>query len=133
LHVALTGYPNEDEQPLGDIPARNAVLGGLVITSTGEEPTPGSRYEVLKLLTPADVQAVDRFLRDTDRDDLLRRRQALLREVRPYSFGHTVGPYEDPATGDMLQNGSLARAFDTLRGFYACAAAAGNAVIKELS
>jgi hypothetical protein len=90
-------------------------------------------HDDLVLLMPVEVQAVDAFFRDIDRDDLMRRRYPLLREVRPYSFGATVGPEEDPATGDMVQKGSLDGAFDTLRDFYARAATAGNVVIKDIS
>ncbi|MDG4858754.1 DUF1877 family protein [Streptomyces sp. T-3] len=135
LHVLLTGCPNDDADesgtPSGELPARNVIMGGLVLTWTGE--TSPSRLNNLLLLTPDEVHAVDTFLRSLDCDALIEHRYRLLVDERPYSFGAEAEPGEDPATGNMVQSGLLAGDFETLRAFYARAAAAGNAVIKDIS
>ncbi|MFC3347215.1 DUF1877 family protein [Streptomyces echinoruber] len=134
LHILLTGADPYDEEavaPVGD-PAWNAVLGGARITRDGDDRNAGA-WEDLLLLMPDEVAAVDGFLRALDRDELIRRRHPFLREVGPYSFsGWTMGSGRGAETGDMVQSGVLANAFDTLRGFYVRAAAAGNVVVKNI-
>ncbi|GAA2445325.1 hypothetical protein GCM10010191_72770 [Actinomadura vinacea] len=128
LDVLLTGHPNEDYENLsGEPPARDAVMGGLTMNETGE----GSLLRVPRLLRPDQVRAVDGFLRDLDRDALIRERHAFLKEVQPYSF-EGWGRQLDGQAEDMVEHGALARAFDTVRDFYARAAAGDNAVIKEI-
>ncbi|MCP9949889.1 DUF1877 family protein [Actinomadura madurae] len=122
LHVLLTGLSDEHlEHDLGDPPAADVVLGGLVM---GE----GTIYRVPRLLRPDQVRAVDGFLRELDRDALIRERYAFLKEVRPYSFEG----WGWPPSEDMVEHGVLATVFSTVRDFYARAAADGNAVIKEI-
>ncbi|WP_141583400.1 DUF1877 family protein [Actinomadura sp. WMMA1423] len=128
LHVLVTGQPNEDyEQASGDPPACDVVMGGLVMNGTGE----GSLFRVPRLLRPDQVRAVDAFLSTLDRDALIRERHAFLKEVRPYSF-ESWGRLPNGEDGDMVEMGVLGRVFDDVRGFYARAAAAGNAVVKEI-
>ncbi|MES9540450.1 DUF1877 family protein [Actinomadura sp. NPDC000600] len=129
LHVLLTGHPNEDyEQASGAPPACDVVMGGLVMN----EPGKGSLLHVPRLLRPDRVRAVDAFLCDLDRDTLIRERHAHLKELQPYSF-EGWGRLPSGEDGDMVQQGVLAKAFDTVRDFYARAATAGNAVIKEIA
>lgn len=121
LHVLLTGLSDEDlEHELGDPPASDVVLGGLVM---GE-----GTLEAPRLLRPDQVRAVDGFLRDVDRDALIRERYPFLKEVRPYSFEG----WGREQSEDMVEHGVLAAVFDTVRDFYARAAGEGNAVIKEI-
>lgn len=121
LHILLTGLSDEElEHDLGEPPAADVVLGGL----TMGEGTLGAP----RLLRPDQVRAVDAFLRDLDRDTLIRERQPFLERVQPYSF-EGWGPQQDE---DMVKHGVLAAAFDTVRDFYARAALDGNAVIKEI-
>ncbi|MWA04042.1 DUF1877 family protein [Actinomadura sp. LD22] len=119
IHILLTGCENDKDArvPLGPAPARDVVMGGLVL-SDGT-----SRLNVPILLRPAEVRAVDAHLRGIDLDALIRERYPLLLEIGPYSFD-----FGDE--GDMVTNGLLAADFAVLRAFYARAAAAGNAVIK---
>jgi hypothetical protein len=128
LHVMLTGVPNEDHENVsGDPPASDVVMGGLVMDETGEGPF----QHVPRLLRPDQVRAVDAFLRDIDRNTMIRERYAFLKEVQPYSFEGWEG-LRSGERQDMVEHGVLAEAFDTVRDFYARAAAAGNAVIKEI-
>jgi hypothetical protein len=129
LHVLLTGHPDEDEEAVsGDPPACDVVMGGLVMNETGE----GSLFHVPRLLRPHQVRAVDGFLRGLDRDALIRESHAYLKEIRPYSF-EGWGRLASGEAGDMVEHGVLAKVFDTVRDFYARAAAGGDAVIKEIS
>ncbi|GAA2131088.1 DUF1877 family protein [Actinomadura napierensis] len=105
--------------PRGPAPARDVVMGGLVLTGGS------SRLDAPLLLRPAGVRAVDAHLRGIDLDALIQKRHPLLKETGPYSFGDDDG-------GDMVTDGSLARDFEVLRGVYARAAAGGDAVIKEI-
>lgn len=124
LHVLLTGLSDTDfEHGFGVPPAADVVMGGLVIDETGG----GSLREVPRLLRPDQVRAVDGFLRGLDRDALIRERYAFLKEVQPYSFEGWGQPRKD-----MVEHGVLANVFDTVRDFYARAAAGGNAVFKEI-
>lgn len=128
LHVLLTGQPNEDyERVSGDPPACDAVMGGLTMNETGQ----GSLLHVPRLLRPDQVRAVDGFLRDLDRDALIHERHAFLKETQPYSFAGW-GRLQSGESWDMVDYGVLAQTFDTIRDFYARAATAGNAVIKEI-
>lgn len=128
LHVLVTGRPNDDyENAGGDPPACDVVMGGLVMNETGE----GSLIRVPRLLRPDQVRAVDDLLRGLDRDALIRERHAFLKEVQPYSF-EGWGRLLTGEAWDMVEHGVLAEVFDTVRGFYARAAAAGNAVVKEI-
>ncbi|SNR92764.1 protein of unknown function [Actinomadura mexicana] len=128
LHVLLTGHPNEDyERVSGDPPACDVVMGGLVMNETGE----GSLLHVPRLLRPDQVRAVDGFLRGLDRDALIRQRHASLKEAQPYSF-EGWGRLQSGEAQDMVEHGVLGKAFDTVRDFYARAATAGNAIIKEI-
>ncbi|MEU9315091.1 DUF1877 family protein [Streptomyces sp. NPDC048295] len=88
----------------------------------------------LLLLMPDEVRAVDRFLQGIDLDEMIRERCDLLDEVYVYSFYTTVRK-EDGSEHEstMAEDGSLAADFATLRDFYARAAEAGNAVIKDIS
>ncbi|GAA3741006.1 hypothetical protein HDA32_002550 [Spinactinospora alkalitolerans] len=130
LHVLLTGCENTDDDmvPTGEAPARDVVMGGLVLSPDGG----AARLKTPLLLTPDEVRAVHAHLQAVDRDALIRERHPLLREVGPYSFGTTAEPGRPDAEGDMVQNGSLARDFDLLRDFYARAAAGGDTVIKNI-
>ncbi|MFB4304262.1 DUF1877 family protein [Actinomadura sp. NTSP31] len=122
IHVLLTGRENGADDrgvPLGPAPARDVVMGGLVLTGGS------SRLDAPLLLRPAEVRAVDAHLRGIDLDALIRERHPLLKEIGPYSFGDDDG-------SDMVTNGSLARDLEVLRGVYARAAAGGDAVIKEI-
>ncbi|MBO2458519.1 DUF1877 family protein [Actinomadura violacea] len=123
IHILLTGCENDEDPkgvPLGPAPARDAVMGGLVLTGGT------SRLNTPILLRPAEVRAVDAHLRAIDLDALVRERYPLLLEIGPYSFHESDG-------SDMVTRGWLADDFAVLRGFYARAAAAGNAVIKDIS
>ncbi|MFC7306821.1 DUF1877 family protein [Streptomyces monticola] len=138
LHLLFTGCSDygldgdrlDEDQPVGEPPARDVIWGGLVITPTGEASRPG--WDDLLLLDPAEVRAVNSFLSSLDRDALIAERYEFLASEGPYSFGLAAPPEADSATGNMVQSGALARDFDVLRNFYARAAAAGNAVIKSI-
>jgi hypothetical protein len=124
LHVLLTGCENVDEvdyaPPTGEPPACDVIMGGLMLSHRTSRRH--LRLNNLLLLTPAEVRAVDSFLEDTDLDALVRERGHLLEELNVYSF-----------STDMIEEGFLAHDFGVLRAFYARAAAAGNAVIKDIS
>jgi hypothetical protein len=122
IHILLTGRENDQDArgvPLGPSPARDVIMGGLLLTGGR------SRLDTPILLRPAEVRAVDAHLRAIDLDALVRERYPLLVEIGPYSFRNGDGT-------DMVTEGRLARDFGLLRAFYARAAAAGNAVIKEI-
>ncbi|MFF9512084.1 DUF1877 family protein [Streptomyces sp. NPDC014727] len=124
IHVLLTGCENVDTvdfaPPIGEPPTSDVIMGGLIIGRRGGH---RRRTNNLLLLTPDEVRAVDRFLQDLDLDAVIRERRDLLDDVYVYSFYSTI----------QSEVGSLASDFAILRGFYARAAEAGHAVIKDIS
>ncbi|MFG2873511.1 hypothetical protein ACGFYU_00510 [Streptomyces sp. NPDC048337] len=112
-------------------PARDVVMCGL--------PRVGraggiARVDTPRLLMPAQVRAVHGFLCAVDVPALIRERAALVEEAGVYSFRMRVGqPDGSVRTMSMVEDGSLAESLEGVRGFYARAAAAGNAVVKEIS
>jgi hypothetical protein len=135
IHTLLTGCENIDmvdfAPPTGEPPASDVIMGGLILGRRGGH---GLRMNNLLLLTPDEVRAVDRFVRGIDLDEVIRKRRDLLNEVYVYSFYTTIRK-EDGSEheSNMVEDGSLADDFATLRAFYARAAEAGNAVIKAIS
>lgn len=64
---------------------------------------------------------------------MIRERAGLLEEAGVYSFRMGVqGPDGSIERLGMIEDGSLAESLEATRAFYARAAAAGNAVIKEI-
>jgi hypothetical protein len=128
LHALLTGHRSQDDEDSADPPASDVVMGGVVLNETGE----GSLLQIPRLLQPDQVRAVSGFLGELDRDALIRGRHAFLKEVQPYAF-EGYGRLLSGEAYDMVEHGVLAQVFDTVRDFYARAAAGGNAVIKVIS
>ncbi|MFC8825001.1 DUF1877 family protein [Streptomyces sp. NPDC057137] len=145
MHVLLTGCVNhtdeDHEVPCGPVPARDVVLGGLPLMSKGQDDLEDSALRLgnARLLLPAEVRAAERFLRsfaarDTDIAARIRERAALIEAADVYSFRMLVGSPDGRATRmSMIEDGSLAESLRVVRDFYARAAAAGNAVVKEIS
>ncbi|MGW8378991.1 DUF1877 family protein [Streptomyces sp. ODS28] len=134
LHVLLTGCRDhrhdDDEPPCGEAPARDAVRGGQALTGADSS----AQLQTPVLLMPDAVRAVRDFLRGLDAHRLLRERADLVERAGVYSFHMTVGlPDGSSRRMSMIEDGSLAASLEGVRGFYARAAAAGNAVIKEIS
>ncbi|WP_328859584.1 DUF1877 family protein [Streptomyces sp. NBC_00306] len=135
LHVLLTGAESFDEDgellTCAPAPARDVVMGGLVLAERGGNQ--GRLYNPL-LLMPDQVRAVHSFLQGLDAPTLIACRGDLLRKATFYSFSTDI-PQPDGTlrTESVVEDGSLAAGVDIVRGFYARAAAAGNAVIKEVS
>ncbi|MFF3782704.1 DUF1877 family protein [Streptomyces sp. NPDC001933] len=135
IHTLLTGCENIDmvdfAPPTGEPPASDVIMGGLIIGRRGGH---GLRMNNLLLLMPDEVRAVDRFLRGIDLDEVIQERRDLLDEVYVYSFCTTIRKEDgSEQESNMAEDGSLADDFATLRNFYARAAEAGNAVIKDIS
>ncbi|MFD9405848.1 DUF1877 family protein [Streptomyces sp. NPDC059989] len=136
LHVLLTGCREHDRDehatPCGRAPARDVVMGGLPLVEDGGGGI--ARIDTPRLLVPAEVHAVHAFLRTVDVHALIRERAGLVEEAGVYSFRMRVGqPDGSVRTMSMIEDGSLAESLEGVRGFYARAAAAGNAVVKEIS
>ncbi|MCX5341817.1 DUF1877 family protein [Streptomyces atratus] len=135
IHVLLTGCENVDmvdfAPPTGEPPASDVIMGGLVIGRRGGH---GMRMNNLLLLTPDEVRAVDRFLQGLDLEEVIRERADLLDDVSVYSFYTTIQG-EDGSDQDvsMIEDGILASDLAILSAFYARAAEAGHAVIKDIS
>ncbi|MFI8875761.1 DUF1877 family protein [Streptomyces sp. NPDC055243] len=135
LHVLLTGCADHDEvehnEPCGWAPARDVVMGGLALAEVGSTERP---LDIPLLLTPAEVRAVHSFLCDIDASRLVRERARLVENAGVYSFHMNVGlPDGSSRVMSMVEDGSLAESLEGVRGFYARAAASGNAVIKEIA
>ncbi|MET9655489.1 DUF1877 family protein [Streptomyces sp. NPDC006510] len=135
IHTLLTGCENIDmvdfAPPTGEPPACDVIMGGLIVGRRGGH---GLRMNNLLLLMPDEVRAVERFLQGIDLDEMIRERRDLLDEVYVYSFCTTVRNDDGSEhESTMAEDGSLADDFATLRDFYARAAEAGNAVIKDIS
>ncbi|MEV8532383.1 DUF1877 family protein [Streptomyces sp. NPDC051211] len=136
MHVLLTGcedhYHEEDaqERACGPAPARDVVMGGLPLSGAAGP----ARIGVPVLLMPDEVRAVHGFLSGVDVPRLVRERAGLVEAAGVYSFRMTV-QWADGSSRNMsmIEDGTLASALEAVRGFYARAAAAGNAVIKEIS
>ncbi|MGA4841311.1 DUF1877 family protein [Streptomyces sp. G45] len=135
LHVLVTGCDRhdaheDDDPPCGPAPARDVAMGGLSLDGSGS----GGRLNTPFLLTPAQVRAVHGFLRDLDPAALIRERAALVADAGVYSFHMGVlQPDGSTPRMSMVEDGSLLASLRGVRDFYARAAAAGNAVIKEIS
>ncbi|MFC9294196.1 DUF1877 family protein [Streptomyces sp. NPDC057011] len=132
LHVLLTGCREHDQDehptPCGPAPARDVVMGGLPLVEEG------ARLDNPRLLMPAEVRAAHDFLSTVDVHALIRERAGLVEEAGVYSFRMSVGqPDGSVKVMSMIEDGSLAESLEGVRGFYARAAAAGNAVVKEIS
>lgn len=142
LHVLLTGcedHTAEDhEVPCGPAPARDVVLGGLPLTREGQQDG-NLRLNNARLLLPAEVSAADGFLRsfaarDADIPALVRERAALIEAADVYSFRMGVAWHDGSVRRmSMIEDGSLAESLRVVRDFYARAAAAGNAVVKDIT
>lgn len=124
--------------PCGPAPARDVVLGGLPLTREGQE-DPDVRLNNARLLLPAEVRAADGFLRsfaarDSDIPALIGGRAPLIEAADVYSFRMLVATRDGRASRmSMIEDGSLAESLRAVRDFYARAAAAGNAVVKEIA
>lgn len=142
LHVLLTGCQDhiaeDHEVPCGPAPARDVALGGLPLTREGQE-DPDVRLNNARLLLPAEVRAADGFLRsfaarDSDIPALIGERAPLIEAADVYSFRMLVATRDGRASRmSMIEDGSLAESLRAVRDFYARAAAAGNAVVKEIA
>ena len=113
VHTLLNGSPWG-----GSGPAFDAVLGG---TPVGDPST----YEPVRVLVPERVQAVAVLLAGLSHDDL--RPRFTHRGFRQAEVYPDVWDQADVLTAFVLP------AYDALTGFYAAAAAAGDAVLVQLT